>query len=178
MSSSTLTPSVNLRPYDSVTRFFHWAMAVGFAWMLFTALVRFFADETPLSDAVWPWHRPVGFTLFLLWWLRAAWAFMHRAQYQALSMAAKWGHRFIYALMLAVPSIALLRQYGSGRAFNYFGIPVMQASDNTIKWMTDLGGLLHGELGWLLFATVLGHVSMVFWHRRDSQTNVLPKMLG
>lgn len=178
MLSSTLNAPITAQRYDGVARALHWAMAVGLFCMMITALVRFFADDTPLADAVWPWHRPVGFSLFLLLWVRMGWAWKQRNAHAPLSSAAKWGHRFLYLLMLAVPSIALLRQYGSGRAFEYLGVTVMQATDTKIEWMTALGGLLHGELGWLLFATIIGHIAMVIWHKRDPNTNVLPRMWG
>ena len=121
MLSSTLNAPITAQRYDGVARALHWAMAVGLFCMMITALVRFFADDTPLADAVWPWHRPVGFSLFLLLWVRMGWAWKQRNAHAPLSSAAKWGHRFLYLLMLAVPSIALLRQYGSGRAFEIFG---------------------------------------------------------
>src|SRR5690606_37488012 len=178
MLSPALEVSNQGQRYDGVARFLHWAMALGLLWMLFTALVRFFAGDTPFADAVWPWHRPIGFSLFLLWWLRAAWAFKQRGRKYEPNFAVRWGHRLLYLLMVAVPSIALIRQYGSGRAFEYFGLTVMQAKDTQITWMTDLGGLLHGELGWLLFALMIGHIAMALWHSRDPQTNVLPKMWG
>ena len=83
--------------------------------------------------------------------------------------------------MLAIPSIALLRQYGSGRAFSPLGLPIFPGFDPSekIDWMVQLGGLLHGELAWVLVALVAGHVAMVWWHRRQGGAeDVLPRMVG
>ena len=44
--------------------------------------------------------------------------------------------------------------------------------------LDDLGGALHGELGWLLLVLAIGHAFMAFWHRRDPKQDVLPRMLG
>jgi cytochrome b561 len=44
--------------------------------------------------------------------------------------------------------------------------------------MVELGGLLHGELGWVLLACVVGHIAMALWHRRHPTSNVLPRMIG
>lgn len=46
-----------------------------------------------------------------------------------------------------------------------------------VEWMVDLGSLLHGELGWVLLALVVGHVGMAIWHRRGRQ-DVLPRIMG
>ena len=96
-----------------------------------------------------------------------------------MSRAAHLGHLALYALMVAVPFIGLLRQYGSGRAFDPFGIPLMPGRpDDRIDWMVELGSLLHGELGWVLLACVVGHIAMALWHRRHPTSNVLPRMVG
>ena len=88
--------------------------------------------------------------------------------------------RGLYALLLGVPAVALVRQYGSGRAFEPFGLPVFAGFDSgKISWMTGLGSLLHSNFGWVLLLAIVGHVSMVVWHRRkNAKQDVLPRMLG
>jgi len=167
------------RRYGSVSRFFHWGMALCFAVVFSAALAHYFAKDSALDSLLWQAHKPLGALLFLLWILRAAWALLHARQRPPhVNLAAHLGHLALYALMLAVPAIALLRQYGSGRAFAPFGIPLMQGHDDKVAWMTELGSLLHGELGWVLLALAVGHISMALWHRRPGHTNVLPRMIG
>ena len=123
----------------------------------------------------------VGGLLLWLVRLRAACALLNAGQRPPrLSGAAHLGHLVLYALMFAVPIIALVRQYGSGRPFAPFGIPLISARpDDKIDWMVQLGGLLHGELAWVLVALVAGHVAMVWWHRRQGGAeDVLPRMAG
>ncbi|MDX5503091.1 MAG: cytochrome b/b6 domain-containing protein, partial [Halomonas sp.] len=72
--------------------------------------------------------------------------------------------------------LALLRQYGSGRTFEPFGIPLMPGFEGEIEWMVAPGSLFHGVLGWVLLALIVGHVAMVMWHRRQGQ-DVLGRML-
>lgn len=166
--------------YGTVSRCFHWGMALCFAVVFAAALVRFFLRDSALDELLWPLHRPVGALLMLLVVLRAAWALLHASQRPpAVSRAAHLGHLALYALMVATPCIALLRQYGSGRAFAPFGLPLMAARpDDKISWMVDLGALLHSKLGWVLLACVAGHIAMSLWHRRHPATNVMPRMLG
>src|SRR5690606_25380450 len=74
--------------------------------------------------------------------------------------AAWLGHVLMYLLMAVVPSLALLRQYGSGRVFEPFGVPLMAASDKLPALMAPADAL-HGWLAWFLLLLVSGYVTMV-----------------
>ena len=80
--------------------------------------------------------------------------------------------------MLAVPTIALLRAYGNDRVFAPFGFTIFPAQEPPIGWMVNLGGLLHGELGWLLAILVAGHIVMVGVHESMWRDGTLARMLG
>jgi cytochrome b561 len=166
--------------YGTISRLFHWTMAACFVVVFTAALTHFLADGSAIERFVWPAHKPTGALLMLLVLLRASWALTHRSRRpSAVNAAAHWGHRFLYSLMFAIPVLALLRQYGSGNAFAPFGVTIMaQRVDDKIEWMLKLGGLLHGELGWILLASIVGHIVMALWHRRHPESNVMPRMLG
>ena len=165
--------------YDFPSRAFHWGMALCFLLVFAAAGAHYLVPKSPLDGLLWPLHKPTGALLMLLVLLRSLWALKQAGRRpQAFSAASRWGHRALYLLMYAVPVIALLRQYGSGRAFAPFGLPLMaERADDKIGWMIDLGGLLHGELGWVLLALIAGHVAMALWHRRSGH-DVLPRMVG
>lgn len=116
--------------------------------------------------------------LFLLAAVRIIWALISMNQRPvAINVAAKLGHIALYSLLIIVPALALVRQYGSGRAFEPFGLPLMSGHNDKILWMMEPGNLLHGVLGWLLFTFILGHILMVVWHRKSSShQDVLPRM--
>lgn len=164
--------------YGRVSRYLHWGMAVLLAWQFTTTSVRVLLSETPLDELLWTTHKPVGFLLMLLVVVRVVWALVSRASRpQALNGAARLGHLALYGLMLIVPTVALLRQYGSGRAFFPFGIPLMPGFEGEqIDWMVQAGSHFHGVLGWTLLALIVGHVVMVVWHRRNGQ-DVMGRML-
>lgn len=166
--------------YGTVSRWLHWGMAVCLAAVFAAALTHHFLEDSALDALLWPLHRPLGALLLLLGLLRVAWALRRAGQRPPqLSRAAQLGHLALYVLMVAVPFIGMLRQYGSGRAFSPFGLPLMSARpDAKIDWMVELGGLVHGELGWVLLAGVAGHIAMALWHRRHPAGNVLPRMMG
>ncbi len=166
--------------YGTVSRLFHWTMALGFLLIFTTALTHLLAEDSALDELLWPLHKTLGVVLMALVVLRGLWALLNAGRRPPhLNAAARLGHLALYALMFAIPAIGLLRQYGSGRAFEPFGLPLIDARPgDEIEWMRSLGGLLHGELGWVLLALAVGHITMAFWHRRRAHENVLPRMLG
>lgn len=174
--------------YGSVSRFFHWTIAAGLAWMFFLATLHFIDKKSFISELLWPSHRPLGVVLAAMIVLRVLWTLISLSRRpESLGKLASLGHFLMYALMVAIPFLGLLRQYGSGKGFAPFGLPLMEATGNEVDWMVSLGHLLHGELGWALLVLVLGHVTMAFWHRRQANrqapfaakyVNVFPRMWG
>ncbi len=165
--------------YGRFSRIMHWLMAALLLIQFLTAASHFLFEDTALEALLWPVHKPLGALLFVLILIRLAWMPVGYSQRPpSVSKAATAGHALLYALMLFIPSVALLRQYGSGRAFEPLGIPVFPGfSDPKIDWMVELGNNFHGILGWSLLVLALGHVFMVFWHRRTSgHVDVLPRM--
>ncbi|CWQ36642.1 cytochrome B [Neisseria meningitidis] len=73
-------------------------------------------------------HKSFGFLTLTVITLRIVWAVANRAKRpQSDCKAAAAGHGILYLLMLAVPVIGMIRQYGSGRGpLKVFGVEVMQ----------------------------------------------------
>lgn len=167
--------------YGTVTRFLHWGIALCLAWMFGTAITHVLAEKSALDAFFWPTHKHFGSLLMVLVSVRVIWALLNaRQRPPALNPLARLGHLAMYGLMVAIPLIGLLRQFGSGRAFAPLGLPLFAGFDEgeKIGWMVDLGGLLHGELGWALLALVCGHIAMALWHRRSPRYDVMPRMAG
>ncbi|XUO88982.1 cytochrome b [Halomonas sp. KM072] len=163
--------------YGLVSRALHWGMALLFVWQFSSAAARVFLEDTAIEGFLWGTHSQVGVVLMALVVIRAVWAVMNVPRRPpAVSVMAKLGHLALYGLMIAVPAIALIRQYGSGRALDVFGLSLMSGGGERIEWMTDLGGLLHGELGWALLALVVGHIGMAVLHRRLTGHSLMTRM--
>lgn len=169
----------NTSHYGTISRLLHWLMAAGFAVMLFTAAAWFLFEDAEWTRALFPIHKSFGFLLTVLLAIRIVWALVNRNRRPpADSMAARLGHLAIYAMMITVPAIGLIRQYGMGRgSLEVFGLKVMPGSPEKIEWMANLGNMFHGKAGWILFALAAGHIAMVIIHRLRGH-NVLPRMLG
>lgn len=166
--------------YGTVSRFFHWSMGLILLWQFSTALAHLLFDDTAAERFLWSTHKTVGLSLIIMIVLRALWSLYNRGHRPlSLSEMAQLGHLALYALMVFVPLIALLRQYGSGRSFAPLGIPLMPGFEGEIDWMTAPANLLHSWLGWCLLVLIIGHIAMVVVHRRRPQDeDVLVRMLG
>lgn len=166
--------------YGSVSRALHWGMALLILWQFLSVGARVLFEDSALDEFMWATHKPLGALLLLLVVVRIAWALSHRARRPApVSAPAKWGHVALYAFLFAIPALGLLRQYGSGRAFEPFGIPLFRGFDGRIDWMVEAGHWFHSSLGWTLMVLVVGHIAMAVWHRkRAEQVDVLPRMWG
>lgn len=167
--------------YGLVSRLLHWGMAAIFAWQFLGMIFKVTLGKTPLTGFFTSSHASLGALLFLLVALRLVWALYNarrRPGYEAScsGLMARLGHVALYGLMFAVPSLALLRSYGSGRAFAPFGIPLWSAGEDRVEWMTAAGNAAHGLLGWVLLAIIVGHLGMAIWHRVAKRDDVWQRM--
>jgi cytochrome b561 len=162
--------------YGVVSRALHGVMAFLFGWIFITGAGHMLAKEAALSKLLWLSHKPVGLLLMSLVILRITWALVNAGRRPAaVSLFAALGHFVIYALMIAIPLVGLLRQYGSGREFMAFGLKIMNGSmDGKIEWMIK-SATFHGEAAWALLALVVGHVVMAVTPHRGNQ-RVLSRM--
>lgn len=141
----------NPQRYGTVSRLLHWSMALLLALQLATALSHLLLQDSAIDSFLWPTHKPLGLILMLLIIFRAAWSLRNRGHRPpSLGPMAQLGHLGLYALMIAIPLLGLLRQYGSGRAFSPFGLPLMPGFEGDgIAWMTLPGNALHSWLAGL-----------------------------
>ncbi len=169
--------------YGGLSRLLHWGMALLFAWQFTGMALRLILGRTPLTAIMVGSHAPVGLTLCTLAVLRLAWAWRQRRRRPAY--AADWsgrlarlGHAALYTLMIVVPTLALLRNYGAGRPLRLFGLQIMEKADRRIAWMIEPANLLHGVLAWTLLALVAGHVARALAHHWWWRDDTLRRMAG
>ncbi|MFT8246512.1 cytochrome b [Roseomonas sp. BN140053] len=166
--------------YGRVSRAFHWGMAILFAWQFAGAILFVSIGDSALTRFVGGTHFDMGFTLFVLVLLRGGWGLLnmgHRPPHQGTAgKAAVAGHLLLYGMMIFIPGIALLRQYGTGDAFSPWGIPLMPHRGTKIEWMMAPANLLHYWLGFALLAVVVGHSAMVLLHRVLWREDVISRM--
>lgn len=169
--------------YGQVTRLLHWGMALILLWQFTGMILRLILGRTPLM-AFWVGsHQSVGTVLLALVLLRLLWAWVNRRRRPPhdrtpVGRAAMIGQGALYALLLVLPALGLLRALGSGRGNAFFGWPVTPRTGVRIEWMTAPADLLHSKLAWLLLALILGHVAMALVHQFVWRDGMLLRMAG
>lgn len=169
--------------YGLVTRVLHWGMAALFAWQFTGMGVKLTLGKHPLTAFLVGTHKPVGTLLMLAILLRGAWGlsqWRRRPPHPrtAIGRLAGLGHALLYALMFYIPTVALLREYGSGRGFAPWGVPLFRQTGEQIAWMMAPANLSHGVLAWTLLAVIAGHVVMVALHHVFWRDTTLARMAG
>jgi len=170
----------NFQRYGLISRGLHWLMTGVLTWQFAGAVLFVSIGDTALTRFVGGRHLEVGSVLFLLVILRAGWALTNRGHrplgHGRLGGVARWTHLLLYGLMLLVPGLGLLRQFGSGQPFSVFGVRVFSARPDKIEWMMIPGDLLHYWLGFFLLALAIGHASAAIFHKVLWKDGVLDRM--
>lgn len=169
--------------YGGVTRFVHWAMAALLAWQFTGMVLRALLGRQPLVSTFVGLHQPLGGALFLLVVLRILWLLANRPrrphhQLGVTGRAAALGHLALYVLMLAVPTLALLRAWGSTRGYSPWGIEIFPPREVAADWAMAPANLLHGPLAWALAVLILGHIAMVLVHAFVWRDGIARRMLA
>ena len=169
--------------YGRLTRLLHWTIAALMLWQFLGMGLKLALGRQPIVSFFIGTHQKVGTVLFVLIVLRVVWALMNRRNRPGhgsgvLGLAATLGHLALYAAMVLIPVAALLRAYGSERAFAPFGFQIFAPQTPPIEWMVTFGDMIHGELGWITLALIAGHVLMVCLHEGMWRDGTLRKMAG
>lgn len=171
--------------YGRISRWLHWGMAALLAWQFAGMLAKVtLGKDATLTAALSGAHAHIGLLLLVLLVLRGAWGLLNSGQRPRhgagwMGVAAWLGHGALYALMLVVPFLAMLRMLGNARAFHWFGVWTLNdGSGEKVEWMVAPASAVHGLLGWVLLALIAGHVLMVLVHRWVWKDDVAQRMLG
>ena len=137
---------------------------------------------TLFLDSIGP-HGSLGLLILIVTLIRLGWTWVNRKQRppQAQGIGGKLArlvHASFYALLLFLPVFALLREYGEGYEIRLYGMIILPEMERNITWMVAPANLLHSPMSWLLFALVIGHISMALIHRFWFKDKVLARMTG
>lgn len=160
--------------FSTTARWLHWSMAVMIVSMLFIGV----GMVTSISARPWliDVHRPLGIAILLMAVLRLRHRLRHRPPALPSTLprwqkiAAQASHWLLYGLMLAMPLIGWAMLCAGGlpvRISSSLALPPILPQD--VVWYAALRAA-HGWLAYLLFATVLLHLSAALvhaWIRRD-----------
>jgi polyisoprenoid-binding protein YceI len=91
--------------------------------------------------------------------------------------AAEWGHRALYALILALPLTGWLFNSIVGFPLSWFGLVTLPPLAPALPAWRDASEGLHYWLGWVLIVTVVGHAAAALHHHFIVRDRTLWRML-
>ncbi len=177
--------------YGRISRILHWSMALLLLWLFTGMILKNALGLHPRDSWIVGSHASFGVIAWCLMLVRGAWALanLHRRPSYGegrVARLASLGHLGLYVLMFLVPTLGLLRQFGSGRAFALFNtIPVFGAGE-PVQGLVDavnatrdaIGFSVHGLLAWTMLALIVGHLVMVVVHHVVWKDGTLRRMVG
>ncbi|MDX3895496.1 cytochrome b [Pusillimonas sp.] len=165
--------------YGSISRIFHWSMAVLIGWQLLKFFDRINDGEHWVGQTLVPWHVSIGTALCVLIVLRLAWTGLQAGrrpeQDPAAAFLVKTGHGLMYAGMLLMPLTGILTMVGNGYGLTTFGVE-LASKGQEISWMASLGSL-HSPMAWVLLVLIAGHIGIALLHGIVKKDGVLQRML-
>lgn len=171
--------------YGRVSRTLHWVTAA-LVILQFSIVLAWRGTGkntfTLFLDSIGP-HGSLGLLILIVTLIRLGWTWVNRKQRppQAQGIGGKLArlvHASFYALLLFLPVFALLREYGEGYEIRLYGMIILPEMERNITRMVAPANLLHSPMSWLLFALVIGHISMALIHRFWFKDKVLARMTG
>lgn len=168
--------------FGLTSRLFHWGMAYLLIWQFAVIITwRIFGPDNWVKTVTsyGPDHGTVGLLILVLVVFRAIWALVNRSRRQTKSSGfsgrvAVGVHICFYALMFIIPTLALMRAYGSGKGWAQW-IPM---TGEEVPWLVAPANLLHGLLAWGLSILIAGHVTMALVHQFFWKDRTMSRMMG
>ena len=169
--------------YPVRLRILHWLAVAGFTVLFITGPIMVDLDKTdPLRADLFGLHKSFGVIAIILLtarlWVRlrsALPALPASLQGWEVSLA-HWGHRGLYALMIATPLAGWAHSDLHGRPVKLFGLPLPKLFP-TIEDIGTTPGLVHTVLAYTLLGLVAVHVAAVIKHRYLDRADVLHRIL-
>ncbi len=166
--------------YGSITRIFHWGMALLIIWQFMKFFDRINDGEHWIGENIVSWHVSIGSLLLVLIVLRLIWAATQKnnrpEQDPSTAFLVKAGHGLLYLGMLLLPITGLMIMIGNGYGWNPFGLGLIARGGAEIGWLATLGSA-HSLIAWSLLILVLGHAGIALLHHFVKKDGVLRRML-
>ncbi|MFD1332373.1 cytochrome b [Methylopila musalis] len=172
--------------YGRISRALHALVATLVLWQFAMVLAyRVLGEHNATLNAIYgvASHGPVGLGVFLLMLARIPWALANarrRPAYDAgvLGRVARASHALMYALLFAIPGVALARVYAKGEGWVVYGLSVVPATGEPIPAVKTVVDALHGPMSWTLLALIVAHVGAALLHGLVWRDGMVGRMFG
>ena len=169
--------------WGAPAKLFHWVMA---ALILAQSALGVMAANwrvSPTKLELFFWHKSTGILILALVALRLAWRLANPVPLLPSGMAAweraaaRLGHLFLYALMIALPVTGWIVNSASNVPFRIFWLVPLPAIVAPDEPTADFVAEVHGGLAALLALVLAAHIGAALWHHFVKRDTVLERML-
>lgn len=168
----------NDRRYGLVAQAFHWITVVLILW---TWLIAGTWERGGQSSPILALHETLGFTVFCLVLLRLLWRFFDHRPVEPpmpgiMAAASKLVHWLLYALMVAIPTSAIVGSWLEGHSITVYGVgvgPFLTTSRSTGHQILEIHQLLGTTIIWVAGC----HAAAAIFHHVILKDRVLRQML-
>ncbi|WP_370635968.1 cytochrome b [Paralcaligenes sp. KSB-10] len=168
------------RPYDPITRFFHWATVLLIVAQFVLGWIMPDVHRDTHPDGLIGWHLSIGAALVLVVVLRVLWRFTHQPlpDHDAswLHLISRVTHFLLYVVLVITPFLGWANASSRGWSIRAFGSvplpPLAQQGSSVGHFMGDV----HGVMAWVLFALICLHVLAAIFHHLVLKDGTLKKM--
>lgn len=171
------------KEWGVITQIFHWGMLFI---IIFQYSLAYTMTRLPNSDSKWAlygWHKQMGFTFFLLVFLRLWWRERNPIP-QDSPKTPKWDHVvskaniwILYTLMFIFPLSGFLMSILGGHPVNYFDLFVFPSLIEGPNLYASFFHSIHIGCAYLLVVFVGLHILGGLFHHFFWKDNVLRRML-
>ncbi len=169
--------------YGSVSKFFHWLIALLVVIMLCAGVSFSYLPKGNLFNTIMFIHKSTGVTILGLIILRLLWRWINPLPRLPMEMpfwqiaAARCVHFLFYLLLIAMPITGIVLTLAAGYQVPFWGIAhIHLAIIIKYKPLAELMDAWHEYLAWTIAAFLVIHTLAALTHHYVKKDNVLRRM--
>jgi len=175
--------------YGAVSRFFHWAIFLLFAFQYVAAniMTKFEGGKGTVSslgqDDWYNWHKSIGLVVFALAVLRIAWRKLTSLPDWAPTLTpaersmSHWNETLLYTCMFLMPVSGYLFVMAGGYGVKLFGAFDLPNPIGKVEWLAATSHFVHVVTSYVLVIVVGSHVGLGLKHHLFERDGFLNRML-
>ncbi len=169
--------------FGSVTKTFHWLMALSVIGLLCVGFwMTTMMEPSPDMFFLYKWHKQIGIIVLILAALRIVWRLTNTVP-DILGPSKKWEivlarmvHVIFFASFVTMPLAGWLMSSAKGFSVSFFGYTLPDLIGES-KEMASVFGAFHFYNAWLLVGAIVLHLGGVFKHVFVYKDGTLRRML-
>jgi cytochrome b561 len=171
------------RPYDAMSRTFHWLVVALVLIQAAIALVLPAILPKSAEDSLTSWHLAIGSTILLVMLLRLAWRLTHPMPpaptdlSPAMRVLARGTHWAFYVVLILLPVIGWMAANAYGATPRLLGLIPLPRLLAPNQATAETIGAVHKTVATFLLGLIALHVSGALYHALVKRDGVIRRML-